>query len=593
MSWKLIKRYRELLDKERGTVHKDPGGRLNVALAYPNLYHLGMSNLGFQVVYRLANDLDGVVCERSFLPGNGEAEEYASARSPLLTLESQRPVRDFDVLAFSLCFENDYSGVLRLLELAGISLLAAERPEEAPLVLGGGVAAMLNPEPLAAFFDLFFVGEAEAGLGALLKRLAEARLGPLQKKGRSELLATLAREVPGVYVPSLYRPEYHADGRLAAFHPSAGVPARVKSPKAARLDRPPAVSAITTPEAELGDMYLVEVARGCGRSCRFCAAGYVYRPPRNLAAGAALGAISALEPGRRCGLVGAAISDYPHAAEVGRAVVERGGRLSVSSLRADSLEAGLLAALQRSGYKSAAIAPEAGSERLRRLINKGLTEDDVKRAAESLARAGAERLKLYFMIGLPTEEAEDIGEIVALAKRVRHHLLKSVAPSGSMPRLALTVASFVPKPHTPFQWAPMTDEKTLKERLRVLERSLRKEAVEVTADVPKYAYVQAVLARGDRRVQEFLLACHATRNWRKVFRQVNLNADFYAARSRERDELFPWDFIDHGVRKDYLWQEWQRALAGEETPRCRPDVCHRCGVCPRRQGRQPNKLRRP
>jgi radical SAM superfamily enzyme YgiQ (UPF0313 family) len=264
---------------------------------------------------------------------------------------------------------------------------------------------------------------------------------------------------------------------------------------------------------------------------------------------------------------------------VGRAVLERGGTISVSSLRADSLEAGLIEALRLSGYKSVAIAPEAGSERLRRVINKGLSEEDILRGAEALAVSGAERLKLYFMIGLPTEEAEDIDEIVALVKRVKHRLVKRVAPSGSMPRLALTVSSFVPKPHTPFQWAGMAEERLLKERLRTLERGLRREGVEVTADVPKYAYVQAVLARGDRRVLEFLLAQRASGNWRRAFGQVNLNPDFYAARVREQGELLPWDFIDHGVRKDYLWEEWQRALAGKESPRCRVDVCHRCGVC--------------
>jgi radical SAM superfamily enzyme YgiQ (UPF0313 family) len=578
MSWKIIKRYRELLAKERGTVHKDPGGRLRLALAYPNLYHLAMSNLGFQAAYRVANDLDRVVCERAFLPGPEEAQGYAAAKIPLLSLESQRPVRDFDVLAFSLCFENDYPGVLSILELAGLEPLAGRRTEADPLVLGGGVAAMLNPEPLAPFCDLFWIGEAEAGLAELLSRLAEARLAA-KPQPKAELLAELARDIPGVYVPSLYRPEYAPDGRLAAFEPLEGAPERVRGRRLSSLEEAPARSVILTPEAELGDMYLIEVARGCGRGCRFCAAGYVYRPPRQLPREAALGAVSQLEPGMRCGLVGAAVSDYPHAAEVGRAVLERGGTVSVSSLRADTLEAGLIEVLERSGYKSVAVAPEAGSERLRRVINKGLSEEDILRGAESLAVAGAERLKLYFMIGLPTEEAEDVAEIIALTRRVKHRLLKRVAPSGKMPRLALTVASFVPKPHTPFQWAPQEEVTVLKERLKQLERTLRREGVEVSADVPKYAYVQAVLARGDRRVAEFLTAYQQSGKWPSAFRQVNLNPDFYARRAREYDELLPWDFIDHGVRKDYLWEEWQRALEGKETSRCQVDICHRCGVC--------------
>jgi radical SAM superfamily enzyme YgiQ (UPF0313 family) len=580
MDWKIAKRYRELLDKERGWVRKDPGGRLQMALLYPNFYHLGMSNLGFQAVYGLAATHEGILCERAFLPGPEEAAEYAASKTPLLTLESQRPVRDFDVVAFSLCFENDYPNVLQMLALAGLPFEAAARGEGAPLVLGGGVGAMLNPEPLADLFDIFFIGEAEAGLAELLGRLAGA-LGA-QSPSRPEkaaLLASLAQEVPGVYVPSLYEPEYAEGGRLAAFRASGGAPERIRSRRLSRLEEAPAKSVIRTPEAELGDMYLIEVSRGCGRGCRFCAAGYAYRPPRSLPAEAALGAISELEPGTRCGLVGAAVSDWAPAAEVGRRVLERGGGISVSSLRADSLSEGLIEVLRLSGYKSVAIAPEAGSERLRRVINKGLDEADIIRAAESLAVAGAERLKLYFMIGLPTETDDDVEEIVALVKRVKHHLRKKVAPSGAMPRLALTVSSFVPKPHTPFQWAPVEDVAVLKERIRRVERGLRREGVEVSADVPKYAYLQAVLARGDRRVKEFLLAHQAGARWPQAWRQVNLNPDFYARRQRERDELMPWDFIDHGVRKDYLWEEWQRALAGKASPRCQVDICHRCGVC--------------
>jgi len=578
MSRRIIERYERLLAAEKGPKNrKDPGGRLTLALLFPNLYRLGMANLGFQTVYALANSIEQVACERAFLPDADELADYRATETPLLTIESQRRVLDFHAVAFSLCFENDHANVPRMLSLSGLPLLASERDgKNHPLIIGGGVASMLNPEPLAPFFDLFWIGEAEAGMARLLEALLE-----WGKLPRPELLERLAREVPGTYVPSLYSPRYLPDGRLSAFEPQApGIPERVQSQHVRLLDETPAMSAIRTPSAEFGDITLIEVGRGCPRGCRFCAAGYVYRPPRAMGREAALSLIAGLEPGTSCGLVSAAASDWPVAEEAARLVAASGGGVQVSSLRADSLSAGLLEALKAGGARSIAIAPEAGSERLRGVINKGLTQEEILRAADLLADSGLTRVKLYFMVGLPTEDPDDIQEIIALVRRIKHQMIKRLgAGKINPPRLALTVASFVPKPHTPFQFAAMLPVSELKERIKTLERALRKDGVSVTADVPKYAYLQAVLARGDRRVSELLLAMERAGSFGKALREVNLNADFYALRDRGRDELLPWDFIDHGVRKEYLWEEWQRALAGKLSPACRVDICRRCGVC--------------
>lgn len=555
---------------ETGAVRKSWSGRVRVALVYPNAYHVGMSNLGFQTVYQHINRIAQVVCERVFLP------EPADCPTPPLSVESRRPLRDFDIVAFSISFESDYLNVLRVLDSAGIPLMTRGRSGNHPLVAAGGVACMLNPEPISAFIDCFLIGEAEALLGPFFSRFDP-------ETDRREMLRTLAREVQGIYVPGFYEARYRGDGTLDSFRPLTDVPPAIQRAVAESLPDPPAASAVLTPHTIFDRTFLIEVGRGCPHGCRFCGAGYIYRPPRfqgverlrrAMAAGAALT--------HKIGLVGAAVSDLPGIAAL--CADYHGGetRISFSSLRADALAPELLETLRLSGVKTATIAPDAGSERMRRVINKGIEEATVLDAAETLVAEGIPNLKLYFMVGLPTEETADVEAIVTLCKRIQHRFLESSRTRGRMGEITVSLNSFVPKPVTPFQWAAMDDVAVLKQKIRRVKEGLnRLPNVRLHHDVPRHAYFQALLSRGDRRVAGILAALHQNDgNWAKTLKSSPVNADFFVVRAREADELLPWDFIDHGISKSFLLAEYRRALDGIASPPCpMVDGCTQCGVC--------------
>jgi radical SAM superfamily enzyme YgiQ (UPF0313 family) len=553
---------------ETGAVQKNWRGRTPVALIYPNRYTAGMANLGFQQVYRIVNASDAYVCERVFLPEPG---------APLQSVESGRALSDFQILAFSLSFENDFLNILKILDAGGIPFAAGDRGGHHPLVMAGGVACMLNPEPVAPFFDCFLIGEAEVLLPEFLAAYQSER-------GRPELLRHLSNEVPGMYVPALYGARYHEDGTLAAMLPvDDAVPPRISRVYLAELSREATSTCVLPGKTAFSSDYLVEVSRGCPHGCRFCGAGFVYRPPRFRPRSLLTDCLAeAARSSGQVGLVGAAVSDLPEIDRLCRSAAKEGLRLSFSSLRADCLSEELIAALRESRVKTATIAPDAGSPRMRGVINKGLSESQILDAARRLVIGGIPNLKLYFMVGLPTETMADIDEIVSLCLRVKEVFLDASRPKGRIGEMTVSLSSFVPKPSTPFQWAAMDEVSVLKKKLKRVQQGLKAVAnVRVHADRPGQAHVQAILSRGDRRVAALLMAVHENRgNWPQTLKAFKPGGDFYATRTRREDELFPWDIIDHKVEKAYLWREYRRALAAELTPACPSDGgCVRCGVC--------------
>ena len=575
--------YRARLAKERGYVKKERGGKLNVALAYPNYYRLGMSNLGFHVVYSILNKHPDVFAERFFLPEGQEMSLYLRTGNPLVSLETQTPLADFDLIAFSLSFENDYLNLLKILELGKVPILSNERSYPFPLIMSGGVTCFLNPEPLAEYIDFFLIGEAEANLNEFISNFKEIGFSSLEK---NHVLGKLAKNIPGIYVPCFYNPEYNNDGTLKGFKPTEdGIPEKIK---VARLKTEingrghEVASKIVTDETEFGDRVLIELERGCGRSCRFCAAGYVYRPPRFHSNETINSAIEeAMEKCGQVGLIGAAVSDVNGIEEMTSKILNKGCRFSLSSLRADSVTEGLLRNLRQSGQKTVAIAPEAGSERLRAVLNKHLSRDQILRSVELIAGVEGLSIRLYFLIGLPTEERNDIADIVDLVKVIKHTMVKISAPRGKIGGIRLSVNCFVPKPFTPFQWFPLENVRSLKEKQRWLKKALEKEGgIKVNTDLPKWAYIQTLLSMGDRRVSSILLLAHKFNgDWNKAFRSSKLNPDFFVYRQKDLDEILPWDFIDHGILKKHLLKERQLALRQEQSDPCLVGKCRRCGVC--------------
>ena len=570
MARKNRKAARKSIDSEIGTIRKQWRGKISVVLVYPNRYHVGMSNLGFQTVYRLLNGFDHVVCERAFLPEDSRSETPRPT-----TVESDRPITDADVIAFSISFENDYPYLLDILQGAGIPLKSGDRPNGYPLVIAGGVACLLNPEPLAAFIDCFLIGEAEE----ILPRFIEC-FEPRQDK--RAVLKNLACNLPGTYVPAFYRPRYHDDGTLSAFEPLEDVPPQIKRVYLRDVSRTSTCSAVVTPHTTFDRSFLIEVGRGCPHGCRFCSAGFIYRPPRFRSIARLTQTINqGIRVTDQIGLVGAAVSDLPGIEELCGKFQDKGIRISFSSLRADRLAPGLLAALRQSKVKTATIAPEVGTDRLRRVINKGLTEQNILTAASTLVENGIPNLKLYFMIGLPTETMSDVEAIIQLVKKIKHQFLTSSRARKKIGQITVSLNCFVPKPFTPFQWAAMDEIGVLKAKIKKIKNELKKVPnVGINSDVPRWAYIQALFSRGDRKVADILSLAHANRgNWAQTLKTVPINPDFYVYRKRKLDEQLPWDFIDHGIRKSFLQREYQRAIQGLVTRDCRVDTCRSCGVC--------------
>jgi radical SAM superfamily enzyme YgiQ (UPF0313 family) len=562
-NWEYRERARQVLARETGYVQKPHGGRLRVALAFPNTYWVGMSSLGYQTVYRLFNEVDDVVCERVFLPPKQELRAQLASSAPLLTLESQTPVADFDVLAFSVSFEWDYTNVVTMLRLAGIPLRASDRSSRHPLVVIGGAVTFVNPEPLAPFADVIAAGEGEVLIPDLMSVLRDGL-------DRADQYTSLAAK-RGFYVPDLYHVRYADDGTIAGFEPKpgSGAPPVVKKAAVKSADRldPPATS-IFTPDTEFGSRFLVEVVRGCANLCRFCWAGYNYLPVRAFSADRILELARAARPyAGRAGLVSIALCDHPEIERILTGLLELGYSISPASLRLDDLTDSIVKLLRQSGEKSITIAPETGSDRLRRVINKTVTNEEILAATDLIFANGIDNLKLYYMIGLPTETDEDLEAIRDLTVQMRDTMLRHARPRGHVGRIVGSVNPLIPKPGTAYQWLPMedpaiTDRKG--KRLRQLLSGIDNVYFNIKSE--RHSYYQALLSLGDRRVADAIEAAERNGgNWRAAVAETSLDADFYIFRDRSQDSVLPWDIIDGGMKASFFQSEFQKALREEWT----------------------------
>ncbi|MCP4667360.1 MAG: TIGR03960 family B12-binding radical SAM protein, partial [Deltaproteobacteria bacterium] len=587
-----ITRPSRYLGGEVNSITKDPAGvEVSVVLAFPDVYEVGMSHLGLKILYNILNSEPWLAAERAFSPWMDLEEEMRRRKVRLTTLESDRPFSDFDIIGFSLQHELSYTNVLNMLDLSRISFLARDRSDESPLVIAGGPACF-NPEPVAELFDVIVIGDGEKTTLEICRTVRKAK--SLKKKGKKEILSRLSH-IKGVYVPSYFSVHYHAKGSISAVEPLVSHCQVVEKAILPDIDDFPFPENQVVPFAELvHDRLSIEISRGCTRGCRFCQAGMIYRPVRER------NPESVLEKARKAlmatgyediSLLSLSSGDYSCIEPILKILMERQAneRVSVSlpSLRVDSLGPAMIKEIQKVRKTGFTLAPEAGNDRLRRVMNKGLSREDILETARIIYGAGWNLIKLYFMIGLPFEEEKDLQDIIDLAKEI----VRLGGKKGRRAKLNVSVSTFVPKSHTPFAWAPQIPLEESRRRIRFIRKGLDKSPIRVKWNQPEMSWLEGIFSRGDRRLCKALIEAwrlgarfdawgehFRMEIWEKAFRCSGVDPSFYLHRKRALNEVLPWDHIKSGVGKDYLLREWKRAQRGVLTADCR-EKCMECGVC--------------